>query len=47
MLGRKLIDPRRALEYFDRMEPELYRFPAIDAPTFRRAAEAAFREELP
>lgn len=42
MLGRQLIDARRALEYFDRIEPELYRFPAIDAPSFRRAVEAAF-----
>lgn len=47
MLGRKLIDPRRALEYFDGIEPELYRFPAIDAPSFRRAVEATFTEELP
>ena len=42
MLDRKLIDPRRALEYFERIEPDLYRFPAIDAPSFRRAVEAAF-----
>ena len=44
MIGRGLIDPRRALEYFARVEPELYRFPAIDAPTFRRAVEEAFGE---
>ena len=42
MIGRGLIQPRRALEYFARMEPELYRFPAIDAPSFRRAVEEAF-----
>lgn len=42
MLTRRLIDRHRALEQFARIEPELYRFPAIDAPTFRRAVEAAF-----
>lgn len=44
MVGRGLIDRGRALEYFARVEPELYRFPAIDAPTFRRAVEEAFGE---
>jgi hypothetical protein len=42
LVGRKLVDPQRALDYFARMEPELYRFPAIDAPTFRQAVEEAF-----
>jgi hypothetical protein len=42
MLARGLIDRRRALEYFARIEPELYRFPAVDPPSFRRAAEQAF-----
>ena len=41
MLARGLIEPRRALEYFERMEPELYRHPAIHAPSFRRAVEEA------
>ena len=43
MIARGLIDPDRALAYFARLEPELYRFPAIDPPTFRRAVEQAFR----
>jgi hypothetical protein len=43
MLARGLVDRTRAREYFARIEPELYRFPAIDAPTFRRAVEAAFQ----
>ena len=42
MIARKLIDRSRALEYFARIEPELYRFPALDAPSFRRAVEEAF-----
>lgn len=43
MIARKLIDRGRALEYFARIEPDLYRFPAIDARSFRQAAEEAFR----
>ena len=42
MLARGLIQRGRAVEYFARMEPELYRFPAIDPPTFRQAVEEAF-----
>lgn len=40
MLGLGLIDPRRTLEYFGQIEPSLYRYPAIDPPSFRRAVEA-------
>lgn len=43
MLDRDLIDPRRVLEYFASIEPELYRFPAVDPPSFRRAVEVALR----
>lgn len=42
MLIRKLIQPADAIAYFSRIEPELYRFPAIDGPSFRRAVEKAF-----
>jgi hypothetical protein len=42
MIARGLVEPRRALEYFARMEPGLYRFPAIDPPSFRRAVNEAF-----
>lgn len=42
MVARQLIEPGRALAYFSRIEPELYRFPAIDAPAFRRAVEELF-----
>lgn len=44
MISRGLVDRRRALEYFARIEPQLYRFPAIDGPTFRRAVEETFGE---
>jgi hypothetical protein len=30
-----LVDPAQALEYFERIEPELYRYPAIDPGSFR------------
>jgi hypothetical protein len=43
MLARGLIEPARALEYCARIEPELFRFPAIDPATFRRAVEATFQ----
>jgi hypothetical protein len=42
MLGRGFVERPRALEYFSQIEPELYRYPAIDPPTFRRAVHAAF-----
>jgi hypothetical protein len=38
-----LVDRRRALEYFQRIEPELYRYPAIDPRSYRRAVEDTFR----
>jgi hypothetical protein len=44
MVRRGIVDRGRALEYFARIEPQLYRFPAIDAPTYRRAVEQAFGE---
>jgi hypothetical protein len=40
MLDLGLIDPRRTLDYFGQIEPGLYRYPAIDPPSFRRAVEA-------
>ncbi len=38
-----LVDRRHALEYFQRIEPDLYRYPAIDPRSFRRAVEETFR----
>ncbi len=37
-----LVEPARARAYFEEIEPELYRFPAIDPPSFRRRVEEAF-----
>lgn len=43
MLDRGLVERGRALELFVRIEPELYRFPAIDPPTLREKVERALR----
>jgi hypothetical protein len=40
LIGRGLVDRRRLQEYFDAIEPELHRFPAIDPRSFRRAVQA-------
>lgn len=37
MLARALIDRGRLGEYFAAIEPRLYRYPAIDPPTFAKA----------
>jgi hypothetical protein len=42
MLARGLISGPAVRAMFARMEPELYRFPAIDPASFRRAVDAAF-----
>lgn len=39
MIARGLVEPSKLREYFNRVEPMLYRFPAIDAAAFRRALE--------
>ena len=39
MARRRLIEPRRLVEFFDKVAPELYRYPAIDPPAFRRTLE--------
>ncbi|MDQ3379208.1 MAG: hypothetical protein M3546_02650 [Actinomycetota bacterium] len=39
MLERQLVEPARVLAYFDEIAPELYRFPAIDPPAFRRRVD--------
>ena len=42
MIRRGLVDPSKALEYFDGIEPRLYRYPALDPAAFRTAVERAF-----
>jgi hypothetical protein len=42
MLARGLISGAEVRAMYARVEPELYRFPAIDPPSFRRAVDAVF-----
>ena len=42
MVARRLIEPTAAWRYFTDIEPQLYRYPAIDGPSFRRAVEEMF-----
>jgi hypothetical protein len=39
MIAHGLVEPGRARELYERIEPELYRFPAIDPPSFRARVE--------
>lgn len=41
MIASGLVDPAVALTHFEQIEPELFRFPAIDPPSFRRKVEQA------
>jgi hypothetical protein len=43
MLARGLVQPDELERRFAEIEPQLYRFPAIDPETFRRAVEAVTR----
>lgn len=42
MVRTGLVESDRALAYYQAIEPDLYRYPAIDPPTFRRAVEDFF-----
>lgn len=44
MIHLGLIDRGQLLHYFEQIEPQLYRYPAIDPMTFRRAVEAVVKE---
>lgn len=46
MLGRKLVDAKLALQLFEQIEPELYRFPAIDAKSFQEKVIATLKPFL-
>jgi hypothetical protein len=43
MLGRGVIDAGRLVEEFESIEPLLYKYPAVDPPSFRRAVLDAAR----
>ena len=46
MSARRLIAAHRLLEFFASIEPELYRYPAIDPRSFRAAVERTAAELL-
>ena len=39
LIERELVDPSRARRYFEQIEPELYRYPAVDPRAFRARVE--------
>src|SRR4051812_36085296 len=39
MIDNSLVEPSQLLDYFSRIEDQLYKYPAIDAQSFRRALE--------
>lgn len=43
MLDRGLIERTGLLAYFEAIEPSIYRYPAVDAASFRAAVEAVVR----
>jgi len=45
LIASGLVDPAEARAQFEAIEPELYRFPAIDPATFRRSVEDLFGSE--
>lgn len=45
MIGLGLVNPEAAMEYFRQIEPRLFRYPAIDPPSFRMAVEAVFQRQ--
>jgi hypothetical protein len=47
LLTRGLVDRRRTRELFAAIEPELYRYPAVDPRSFRRRVEGALGPDSP
>src|SRR5450432_3096101 len=47
MIQRGLVELRRLLELFTAIEDQIYRYPALDSRSFRRAVERIIREEGP
>jgi hypothetical protein len=41
MIDRGLVEPARLRDFYEAIEPELYRYPAIDPTVFRRQLEKA------
>ena len=39
MLAGGLVEPEQLRRHFAAIEPNLYRYPAVDSPSFRRALD--------
>jgi hypothetical protein len=46
MIESGLVKPDRLRELYDAVEPELYRYPAIDPPAFRQKLDAALEQGI-
>ena len=46
MIDRRLIDPKRLLEFFEMIASQLYKYPAIDPRTFQKSVEKVVAENL-
>jgi hypothetical protein len=44
LIAKGAVDPARARDLFQQIEPQLYRFPALDPARFRRHVDALFGE---
>ncbi len=44
LIERGLVEPARLRALYEQIEPELYRYPAIDPPAFRRKLDTALSE---
>jgi hypothetical protein len=42
LLERELVEPSRVLTYLGEVADELYRYPAVDAASFRKRVEEVF-----
>ena len=43
LIARDLVEPQRVLSLFGQIEPQLYRYPAIDPRSFRHAVERTLK----
>lgn len=44
MISKGLIEAKQVMRYFDEMEPNLYRYPAIDPASFRKSVYKFFKK---
>ena len=44
MINRDLVQPNRLLEFYNAIEDQFYRYPAIDSASFRRAVQKVVDE---